>query len=60
MERARTRQPVVTHDHAGVERHVDGTFARGTLVLVRMSTAGGLALGLDGAVKRRLPWWFLG
>lgn len=28
--------------------------------LAVLVTAGGRALGLDGAVKRRLPWWFLG
>ena len=28
--------------------------------LAVLVAAGGRALGLDGAVKRRLPWWFLG
>lgn len=28
--------------------------------LAVLVTAGGRALGLDCAVKRRLPWWFLG
>lgn len=28
--------------------------------LAVLVTAGGRALGLDGAVKRRLSWWFLG
>ena len=28
--------------------------------LAVLVTAGGRALGLDFAIKRRLPWWFLG
>lgn len=32
----------------------------GGVCLAVLVTAGGRALGLDVAVKRKLPWWFLG